>query len=136
MSQNSYCWRGELNHPGMISIISSGPDGPQRLPEKSFTNRLLWNGITLPFHRVAYWSQLAKGVQFPETTAPLLVTCCAGGGAGIGYHVRIEERYGNIKIFDICSNDRDNEHEFQIFLSSPNEEEEEAEAGGRGHFFQ
>jgi hypothetical protein len=127
MSENSYRWRGELNHPGMISIISSNPDGPQGLPEKSFINRSLWNGITLPLHIVACWSQLAQRGQSLGTITPLLLTCCAGiatemnsqqvveyikKGQGIGYHVRID-MYGDIRIFDIYESD-----EFQIYYSS------------------
>jgi hypothetical protein len=115
MSNNSYRWRGELNHSGMISIISSNPQtGNDKIPEKSFINCLLEGGITLLSHIVAYWSQLTQGAKSLQTTAPLLVTCCAGGGSGgIGYHVRIDTD-GAISIFDIYHNDEGGEDELHI----------------------
>lgn len=58
MSHDSYRWRGELNHSNMISIISSTPIGPHKLPERSFMDYTPLVGLRFQPHILAYRSTL------------------------------------------------------------------------------
>ncbi|MDR1366333.1 MAG: hypothetical protein LBJ13_00250 [Puniceicoccales bacterium] len=127
MSEGSYRWRGELDHSGMISIISSNPMGPNKLPERSLEHHPLMAGSDFWPHAIAYYSRL-RGLCCRWTFAPVFVTCCCGiqlfdantspprieevkpfilGNTGIGYHVRIGQDGGiNVAMIDVELNER------------------------------
>jgi hypothetical protein len=100
MSEGSYRWRGELDHPWMISIISSNPTGPHNLPEKSFMNYTL-SGPYFDYHSIAYYSKL-WGSCYRNTSAPIFVTGCSD----VGYHVHMDLN-GVINIAKINNDCRD-----------------------------
>jgi hypothetical protein len=130
MSENSYRWRGELNHLNMISIISSSPNGRDKLPERSFMDYTPKHGLKYAPHIIAYRSKLSDAYSYRLTSAPLFVTACSGiplrtnpstnegqtaikeyMANGVGYHVKIaaenSENPGTISIKAMFVNGND-----------------------------
>ncbi|MDR0418575.1 MAG: hypothetical protein LBH08_04095 [Puniceicoccales bacterium] len=157
MSEGSYLWRGELNHPRMISIISSNPTGCDHLPERSFMNtNTLVGGLHFAPHVIAYHSKLRGGICCKQTSAPIFVTGCSGiplacgidairesidairesiaNNAGIGYHINMSS--GNITIRAIGANGEEeilasdtalDSEEIVLEVAATTTEEEDAE---------
>ncbi|MDR0417843.1 MAG: hypothetical protein LBH08_00150 [Puniceicoccales bacterium] len=146
MSNGSYRWRGELNHPQMISIVSSNPTGPHKLPERSFMDHTPLVGMHFDPHVIAYCSKLSDSYSYRWTCAPIFVTGCSGippidkldqesiqlaaiqssidRNTGIGYHVNISSE-GEINVKAMMRNDPDDS--FQEVLISLGTEDIESE---------
>jgi hypothetical protein len=141
MSENSYRWRGELDHSNTISIISSNPiRGAQKLPERSFMDYTPVVGLQCTPHIIAYHSQLLNRCNFKNTLAPLFITACSGipfnvdnrnisdriinlyKGKSLGYHVNINGNGTiNIKAMFVDSNNLLRENLIEIIgnIQSP-----------------
>jgi beta-lactamase superfamily II metal-dependent hydrolase len=88
MSSNSYRWYGELKHLNMFcSIISSDPNGPSHIPERSVME---YTPLTTPhhfdLHDISYFSHLEAKIHNRNTMAPIFITA----NAELGYHVKID----------------------------------------------